>query len=188
MTIDFHTHIFPDKIASKTIEILAKNSNSKPYTDGTAADLVSKMEEADVDICVALPVLTKATQFDSVFNFVCDINKRFEHSKNRIISFCGMHPDCEDVENKIKLIKNAGMLGIKIHPDYQQTYINDKRYIKIIDCAKDYDLIVVTHSGIDYGYVGKPVMCPPNLVLDMLKQVNYNKIVLAHYGGNGMYD
>ncbi len=35
MIIDFHTHIFPDKIAGATIEKLSKASDSPAYTDGT---------------------------------------------------------------------------------------------------------------------------------------------------------
>ena len=72
--IDFHTHIFPDKIASRTIESLAKNSTSIPYTDGTDKGLINNMENAGVDISVALPVLTKPTQFESVAKFAISVN------------------------------------------------------------------------------------------------------------------
>ena len=73
MVIDFHTHIFPDKIANRTIESLAKNSTSIPYTDGTDKGLIKNMENAGVDISVALPVLTKPTQFESVLNYAITI-------------------------------------------------------------------------------------------------------------------
>lgn len=66
MLIDFHTHIFPDKIAKRTIDALAANSKSTPYTDGTAAGLIEHMNLSKADICVNLPVLTKPEQFDSV--------------------------------------------------------------------------------------------------------------------------
>lgn len=186
-TIDFHTHIFPDKIAKSTIDLLAKNSHSTPYTDGTSYDLTVKMEEADIDICVTLPVLTKPTQFEHITNYASEINREYRDKKRRLISFGGLHPDCEEVEKKIKYLKELGFLGIKIHPDYQRTYINDPKYIKIIECCKDYDLIVVTHSGVDNGFENESVMCPPDLALDMIKKVKYDKIVLAHYGGNRMW-
>ena len=35
MIIDFHTHIFPDKIASKTIESLGAIAGVRAATDGT---------------------------------------------------------------------------------------------------------------------------------------------------------
>ena len=184
MLIDFHTHIFPDKIASSTINALASNSSSKPHTDGTAKGMVEAMERANADIVVALPVLTKPTQFDSVTNFAISINEQYKDSKRRIISFAGMHPLCDDVENKLAYIKSAGIKGIKIHPDYQNTFIDDKRYIDIIKTAKKYDLIVVTHAGIDDGYKGQPVKCSPEKVLKVIEEVNYDKFVLAHYGAH----
>ncbi|MCQ2387536.1 MAG: amidohydrolase family protein [Clostridia bacterium] len=184
MLIDFHTHLFPDKIAEKTISMLAQNTNGKAYTDGTANGLISAMERADADICINLPVLTKPTQFDSITAFALDLNERQKDNKRRIISFAGMHPACDDIEGKMKYLKDKGFLGIKIHPDYQQTFINDEGYIKILNCAKEYDLIVVTHAGVDDGYIGEPVKCPPSLAREVIKKVNYNKIVLGHYGGH----
>ena len=77
MIIDFHTHVFPDKIAQKTIESLASNSNNKPNTDGTIQGMLDAMSRAGADICVTLPVLTKPTQFESVLNFVSNINENY---------------------------------------------------------------------------------------------------------------
>ena len=45
-------------------------------------------------------------------------------------------------------------------------------------------MIVVTHSGIDDGYEGYPVMCPPERVLKVIEKVNHDKFVLAHYGAH----
>ena len=41
-----------------------------------------------------------------------------------------MHPDCDNVEEKLKYLKDNGVKGIKIHPDYQEAYIDDERYCK----------------------------------------------------------
>ena len=188
MIIDFHTHVFPDKIASKTIDLLASNAKNVPYTDGTVDGLLKAMDRANADISIALPVLTKPTQFDSVTNFAIAVNQRFENESRKIISFGGMHPDCEDVEDKIRLLKDNGFLGFKIHPDYQETFIDDKRYIKILECAKEYDLIVVTHSGVDDGYAGKPIRCPVEKVREVIKKVDHKKFVLGHYGAHKQWE
>ena len=74
MIIDFHTHIFPDKIAKSTISALAERSNGKPSTDGTVEGMTLAMERASADVCVALPVLTKASQFESVTKFILSVN------------------------------------------------------------------------------------------------------------------
>ena len=188
MIIDFHTHVFPDKIAEKTIKILETNSNGKAYTDGTVDGLVSAMERANADISVCLPVLTKPEQFDSVTRFAIGVNEKFSGKSKRLILFGGMHPKCDDINGKMRFLKENGFLGVKIHPDYQNTFINDEGYIKILKAAKDLDMIVVTHAGVDDGYIGQPVKCPPELVRKVIDKVDHEKFVLAHYGGHKQWD
>lgn len=188
MIIDFHAHIFPDKIAVKTIEYLAQKAQIPPFSDGTVDGLLTKMEEGNTDISVTLPVLTNPAQFDSVNRFASEINSAFVNKKRRLISFAGIHPKCEDIDGKMAWIKESGFLGVKLHPDYQDTFINDEGYIRILECAKDLDLIVVTHSGVDGGYRGLPVKCTPELAKQVIDKVHHSKFVLAHYGANEMFD
>lgn len=188
MIIDFHTHVFPDKIAKSTIELLEKNSDGKAYTDGTVAGIIASMNNSGVDISITSPVLTKSTQFEKVTENVRQININASKKYPKLISFAGMHPECEHVEEKIKYLYELGFKGIKIHPDYQQTDFNDDRYVKIIKTAKKYGLIVLTHAGVDDGYKGCPIRCTPDMILDVYSKVNYNKIVLAHYGGHKMWE
>lgn len=186
MIIDFHTHVFPEKIAKRTVELLAEQSGCSPYSDGSIAGLLEKMTEAEVDIAINLPVMTNPSQFESLNRFASEINQTFANQERRIISFAGIHPLCEDLEEKMKWIKAQGFLGVKIHPDYQDTYINDERYLRIFRAAKAEDLIVITHAGVDDGYPNCPVHCTPERVLDVLAKVGSFKLVLAHYGGNRM--
>lgn len=188
MIIDFHTHVFPDKIASQTINHLQTLAENKAYTDGTVNGLIFQMVNAKVDVSIALPVLTKPSQFDGVNRFALSLNEEYKDKSPRIISFAGIHPQCENIGDKMKFIKDSGFLGVKIHPDYQDTFINDEGYIEIIKWAKKLDLIVVTHAGVDDGYKGVPVKCPPNLFLETLQRTNHNKIVLGHYGGHKQWE
>lgn len=188
MLIDFHTHIFPDKIAKKTIDALALNAKATPHTDGTAEGLIGHMRRSDADICVNLPVLTKPEQFDSVLEFAKIINEKYSSGKQRIISFAGMHPFCEDIKGKMKRVKDEGIKGVKIHPDYQKTFIDNDGYLEIIKAAKDNDLIVITHAGVDDGFLNEPVKCPPELCAKVLRKINHNKMVLGHYGGHKQWE
>ena len=52
MIIDFHTHIFPDKIAKKTIDLLAQKGGIPPFSDGSVSGLISEMEKGGIDISV----------------------------------------------------------------------------------------------------------------------------------------
>lgn len=188
MIIDFHTHIFPDKIAKKTIDLLAEKGSTKPYSDGTVSGLLSEMEKANVDIAVALPVITNPAQFDSVNRFAKEVNEKFKNEKRRLISFAGIHPMCEDIDAKMKFIKESGFLGVKIHPDYQGAFISDPGYERILECAKEFDLTVITHSGVDAAYRDMPVRCTPTLARELIRKVKHKKFVLAHFGANGMFD
>ena len=188
MIIDFHTHIFPTKIAGITIEKLHNNSGNPPFSDGTEEGLTNALSRANADFAVSLPVLTKPTQFDSVVRFALEINSKYEKGEGKILSFAGMHPLCEDIKGKMKFLKENGFKGVKIHPDFQKTPIDSDGYIEILKCAKDLDLIVVTHAGVDDGYIGKPVMCPPEKVKNVIKKVGHEKFVLAHYGGHKQWE
>lgn len=184
--IDFHTHVFSDKIAERAIANLAQRAHTKPYTDGTVNGLLAQMEAADAEIAVALPVLTSPNQFESVNRFAMELNAGMVGAPRRILSFGGIHPACTDLRGKMKRLRDMGFLGVKIHPDYQDTFIDDERYFEIVSCAKELDLIVVTHAGVDDGYAGAPVRCTPDRVLRLLASVPYSKLVLAHLGGNRM--
>ena len=186
MIIDFHTHIFPDKIAKRTIDFLAAKASIPPFSDGSVDGLLREMEKASVDIAVTLPVLTNPAQFDSVNRFAAEINAAMADKGRRLISFAGIHPRCEDIDQKMAFIRKSGFLGVKIHPDYQETFITDEGYIRILECAKEYDLIVTTHAGVDAGYRDQPVRCTPQLVKQLLDRVQHSKLVLAHYGANEM--
>ena len=54
MIIDFHTHVFPDRIAASAIERLEKAINTTASTDGTLTGLLSSMFLME---CGILPVL-----------------------------------------------------------------------------------------------------------------------------------
>lgn len=179
MIIDFHTHIFPDAIAEKTITSLKNKANIEPATDGTLQGLLDSMESFGVGMSVVLPVVTKPGQFQGINEFAHNLNKKFP---GKILSFGGIHPDCEDYKAQIDIIKNLGLLGIKIHPDYQGVMIDDVRYMNIIEYASSQGLIIVTHAGIDIG-LQDPVHCPPDRMRKVLDTIKPEKMVLAHFGG-----
>ena len=187
MVIDFHTHIFPDKIASRTINLLVEKGGHPPFSDGTRAGLLQRMEKVGVDVAVNHPVMTSPSQFESINRFAAELNQSYSGNGPRLISFAGIHPACENLMGKMRQIKNQGFLGVKIHPDYQGTMINDERYLQILQCAAEYDLIVITHAGLDPASPNC-IHCPPLLVKELIRKVPKAKFVLAHMGGNAMWE
>ena len=187
MIIDFHTHLFPEKIAARTIDYLSKKGGIPPFSDGTASGLIHSLERAEADIAVNLPVLTNPSQFESVNRFACEINEQYGNKARKILSFGGIHPLCDDIDGKMKQLKDMGFLGVKVHPDYQETFFNHEGYIRILNCAKELDMIVVTHAGVDAGYRDCEVRCTPTLAKEVINKVGHKKLVLAHLGGHNMF-
>jgi predicted TIM-barrel fold metal-dependent hydrolase len=185
--IDFHTHIFPDKMAVKTVEFLAERGGIPAYADGTLADIQAKADEANVTLSISLPVLTRPESFDSVLNFAKTVNEGREKGEHRIMSFAGIHPDCTDIEEKMAKVKESGCKGVKLHPDYQQVFIDDERMIRILNAAIDEDLIVVTHTGLDVGYPECTHSTPERTAKALEKLKGEAKLVLAHMGGCRMH-
>lgn len=187
MIVDFHTHIFPDKIAARTIEKLERIGNAKAFTDGREQSLVTSMEKAGVDVSVVLPVVTAPEQFDTINHFAAALNEKYQDRDVRLLSFGGIHPDTPDYKKKLREIQNLGLKGIKLHPDYQNTYFDDIRYMHILDEASQLGLISVVHAGVDIGFPNH-VRCTIEGILKVLKEVSPRNLVLAHYGGYGLWD
>ena len=77
MLIDFHTHCFPDKIATRAIEKLSYVSGGlKPHTDGTVEGLRARMADEGVSKAVVLNIATNAHQQASVNDFAAAINNQ----------------------------------------------------------------------------------------------------------------
>lgn len=187
MIIDFHTHIFPSKIAEKTIEILEENIKKQGVGEtatigATLNDLKQSMHKNDIDISVVLPIATNTHQSTSINTFAQAIN-----NTDGILSFGSLHPMQSDWESVLYDIKEKGLRGIKLHPEYQQFYIDSKESIRILQKCDELDLITVLHSGNDIG-VPPPVHCTPERLAHVFEYVKGDKIIAAHLGGWQLWD
>lgn len=186
MIIDFHTHIFPDSMAEKTISKLSSRIHENPYTNATLDGLKASMKEAGVDYSVVLPVVTRPEQFDTVNKFAASIT-----GKDGIFSFGGIHPKTKNMREEINRIVELGLKGIKLHPDFQDTYIDEKENVELITYALQKGLNIVIHAGVD-SELSNPVYCPPERSIKMIREVEQyvstERIVLAHTGGLLMMD
>lgn len=181
MVIDFHTHMFPHIIAEKTIAKLAACVEKKPDTDGTCEGLLKTSEEAGVDISVVLPIATKPSQFRTINEFAAG------YKEGRIQSFGSVHPASENYKDELRQIKEMGLKGIKLHPDYQDMYFNDIRYKRVVDYASDLGLIISVHAGLD-PKCPDDIHCTPQMSAEVIDEVQPEKLVLAHLGGNQQWD
>lgn len=175
--IDFHTHTFPEKIASAAIAKLQSASHSRAFTDGTTEGLTASMAQAGVDCSVVLPVATNPLKVSSMN----DVSLRLTGQEGLIYFGC-MHPDAPNWHEELGRIAQAGLRGIKIHPVYQHADIDDVRFLRILERCGELGLIVVMHAGDDIGFPGE-VRCTPEMTARALRQAGPVKLVAAHMGG-----
>lgn len=187
MIIDFHTHIFPERIAEKTIEILEngvldKSVEGKAVIGATLSALKKSMAENGIDYSVTLPIATNARQFDNINNYAREVN-----NIDGIIAFGSLHPMQSDWESALCRIKESGLKGIKLHPEYQQFFIDSRESLRILKKCEELDLITVVHAGKDVGYA-PPYHCMPQRLKNVLEYVKGDKIVAGHLGGWKAWD
>ena len=182
MLIDFHTHCFPDKLADKALPKLMESGHSNPYTDGTCGDLLRKMDDWGVDAAVCLNIATAPRQQFNVNEFAISIN-----DCKRIFALGSVHIDNDDCENELYRLQEAGVRGIKLHPDYQDIDILDRRMFPIYDTCAELGLFCVFHAGWDPVSPHK-TRVTPDRVLRIRQFFPRFQMILGHLGGLGMWD
>ncbi len=182
MIIDFHTHAFPDKIAEKAMTNLSHASGGLvPCTDGTAGGLLLSMDKGGVDSSVVLSIATNEGQMHSVNDFAAEMNK-----SRRLFAFGSVYPDAKDALFELERIKDMGLLGVKLHPEYQHFYVDDDKMKPIYKKISELNLICVFHAGADIGFPP-----PYHAMPDRMKRALLcfdSPVVAAHFGGAGSAD
>lgn len=187
MLIDFHTHIFPDKIAQRTIEVLKggikeiSGFDAENYHDGTLSGLRSSMKENGVDISVVMPIATKTTQCESINRFAMSVQSE------DVVSFAGIHPMQDDYERVLEEIAESGFIGIKLHPEFQRVYIDSPEAVRVIKKAEELGLYTVIHAGKDVG-LPPPVHAPVQRIAGLLDKISGDRFIAAHMGGFWQWD
>ena len=143
MIIDFHTHIYPQKIAEKTIDFLLDKipyEDKKASTNGTVNGLLDSMKRSDVDYSVTLPVVTSPKQFDSINRYAVEIK-----NTNAVVVTSGAKT-AEFVSNgTIETLKANGADYTLSKPIININYTN---YISIEDLVNIFDKQLVTDGEI----------------------------------------
>ena len=184
--IDFHTHIFPDKIAPATVASLAEAGGTRPEGGtGTLDDLEGVALREGISLCVNLPVATRPDQAASINRFAREVNRR----EGRVISFGAIHPDAAEPERELEELAEAGFRGIKLHPDYQGHYADDPSVIRVVREAKRLGLHTVFHGGVDIAFPND-VHAAPERISRLLSALGEGegKVIVAHIGGYRLWD
>lgn len=183
MIIDFHTHAFPDKVAEKAIPKLSGIGGIEPCRDGTVSSLLAGMDAWHIDRAVILNIATNPKQQTNVNNFAIEINSTSE----RLYALGSINPDSDNIASEARRLADAGIRGIKIHPDYMGVTVDDGKFDAVYRECIDNDLFVVTHSGWDF-ISPDFIHCTPERICRVLEKFPALKLVAAHMGANKQWD
>lgn len=185
MIIDVHAHTYPEKIVKKVRERMESVSGSRIDDEGTPEGLVKSMEKTGIDYSVFLPVATNPGQVGKLNAQAIQAVELY--GDRGFLSFAAIHPDTPNMREVLQGIKNAGLKGVKIHPDYQDTFFDDIRYLRLIDLATELELLVMAHAGMDEVYPDL-VHCDIKRILKVIREARSERLILAHMGGWQMWE
>lgn len=173
--IDFHTHAFPDAVAQKAIPFLEAEANVKAAHDGKISSLLASMDRAGITKAVICSIATKPAQSEAILEWSLGI------ASDRIIPFASIHPTDPLLVENVTKIKNAGLLGIKMHPYYQDYVFDDKRMFPFYESVTDNDLILVSHTGFDIAFPHDRI-ADPEKIRFVVERYPALKMVATHLG------
>ena len=181
MIIDFHTHIFPRQKAPVILTKLSNKADIPHFADGTIHGLVNSMKKAGIQLSLISRITVHPEKVAAVNNWLLGCKR------NNILPMATIHPDQPEGDTYIEDLKNAGFKGIKLHPDYQGFYADDKRMYPYYDIAQALQFPVLFHAGLDRGLT-PPFKAMPKHLLKVHRDFPRLKMIAAHMGGEDNYD
>lgn len=174
--IDIHTHAFPDHIAAAAIPSLEKEGNIKAYLDGTVSALLASMDRSGIDQSVLCSIATRADHFTAILEWSKAIRSE------RIIPFPSLHPNDPRLLEHLQIIHDEGFKGIKMHPYYQEYFLDDGRLFELYGKMSELGMILVIHAGYDIAFP-RIRRADPQRILDVCRQFPNLKLIATHLGG-----
>ena len=179
--IDFHTHIYPDHVAPRTLAGVRDRSNVDVYTDGTLKGLKESMAAARIDLSVVAGVATKPKQVPSMQRWLASIRQP------GIEPLAAMHPTDPLSPEQMRKLKQKGFRGFKFHPDYQDFFVDDPRIYPLYEAVAAEGMFILFHGGMDRG-LPHPVHGTPESLARVHEAVPHLCMIVAHLGGEDNYE
>jgi predicted TIM-barrel fold metal-dependent hydrolase len=170
--IDAHTHVWPDSVARRAL-----SGNGTGFThvgDGTLSGLRASMATSGVDRSVVLGVANNAAAVAKVARFSASIKAA------DTIPLGAVHVDLPPEENA-RILREHGLVGIKVHPLYQGIRLDDPRLVGVLE-ALDPGMVVVVHVGTGGDRRAVPGSTPAALAA-LARAVPHLAVVACHFGG-----
>ncbi|NLO85771.1 MAG: amidohydrolase [Clostridiales bacterium] len=175
MIIDTHAHIYPDAIALRAAKSIGEFYDIPMCMDGTLSCLLERGGEAGISRFLVHSVAVTHERVQSINTYL--MNTAAEHGE-KLIGFGTMHPDFPDHRAELQRIKDGGLHGVKMHPDFQHFYLDDENAIALFQAMAEMGLPALIHTG-DF----RQTYSEPRRMAKVLDIVPDLKVICAHLGG-----
>ena len=178
VVIDFHTHIYPEKIAAKAVASIGEFYGITMQQDGTVDSLLESGNKGGIDRFVVFTAAAIPAQVQTINDYIaatCNQTPEFT-------GFGTLHPDMDNPQDEIERLIAMGLKGIKFHPDMQQINIDVKAMLDIY-ASLERRLPVIFHAG-DYRHS----FSHPSRLARVLDNFPGLCVIAAHFGGWSIID
>jgi uncharacterized protein len=174
--IDFHAHAFPDELAPRAMnKLLSEAPGVNAFLDGTIKSLNESMKRNSISKSVICCIATTPEQFTPIFEWCRKVQN------DGLIMFPSIHPADKKWKDRIAQIKEAGFKGIKMHPYYQDYFLDENRMLPIYEELERNDLMVTAHTGYDIAFA-KDDRADCRRILKVTEMFPQLKFVATHLG------
>lgn len=176
--IDFHTHVYPEKIAEKATQSTCDFYGIHTDLTGTVDTLLRLGKAAGITRFVLLPVAVRPDQVRHINQFVSA--EAAAHAE--CYGFGTVHAGMDRLLEEAEFIAKIGLRGVKLHPDFQQFPTDDERLFPLYDRLQG-GLPVLIHCGDPRHDFSHPRRL--RRVLDLFPRL---RVIAAHLGGWSVFE
>ena len=129
MFTDTHCHVFHPKIAEKALTQLEGHYGIRPRGTGVLDDLLMRADRAGIGRMVVHTAATDPSQVIPANNWALDLMRQ----SSRITAFGTLHPDYDEPDKELDRLAQAGVVGLKFHPDFQGFFLDDPKFYALME-------------------------------------------------------
>ena len=177
--IDFHCHIYPDKIARAASDNVGDFYNMGMFhADASVDALLAACEGSGIERFVVHSVALAPKTVRPINEFIAAA----QAAHPEFIGFGTVHADCADLKAEVDHIVELGLHGIKIHPDSQRFDLDCPQMMEVYAYIEG-RLPVIMHTG-DYRYD----YSHPRRLVRVLDEFPRLVVDAAHFGGWSIFE
>lgn len=187
--IDAHAHVYMDDIAQRALRQIASfyGFTGRMHEDacvGTVDDLLERDTRCGISASLVSEAAHRPELVERLNRFIAQSCRHAEEKGGpRFYGLCTVHPDCEDIPGILGQAKAEGLRGVKIHPDYQEFDMDDRRCDPIYDFCREEGFPVLIHCGdVRFDFSS------PRRLQHVIDRFPGLPLIAAHMGGYRRWD